>query len=800
VSPREVDCGGGVVCPAGKLCASVEAFTFCVTPDQAELCKDIADGAACGTDGTCHGGACLDNECGNALLDVGEICDVAALAEGERCSRTCDSNETCGNGVTDLDTGEQCDDGNRRDHDGCSSACANETLAWSRTSAPAATASAKAAYDPVRGTAVVFDSSAGEVMECDGSNWRRFSTSNPAPRGDRFAMAFDPGQGGVVLFGGTIDGSVRGDTYLWDGLQWSLLPTGPRLQNPALAYDVGTAQLVAFGSNSSTGAPETWTLGATAQWTFLSPASQPPAPVGIARSAMATDARRGNIVYYDGATKQTWTYAAGTWTMRSPSVTPQVTRTALAYVPELEKVVMFGGVDTGTVSARTYQWDGTTWSSLTPSNSGLARAEHALAADGRGHVLAFGGTSNASSPAPRADTWLFDGSAWSEAVRPPARSGMAAAVDSRRNVIVRFSGSDDLVAPADADTWEGGRDGWTKFADGPGADDSPPPLIYAKMVYDSAHDELVLFGGAQDGPIYDDRTWIRHGTMWTVKHPTPSPPPRIWHAMAFDAARGVTVLTGGRDESGNTIDDTWTWDGATWTQVTTPGPTPRQAAAMAYDPVAQHVVLYGGYQTNPPASLEDVWLWDGAWHAVSGATGVQPGAAALASLTWDPAHTCLVLSGGQSRPFDAWLWRGSMQTREWEPLGVFATPPAREGEAVVPSLDGSGITMFGGNAPPLDDWWELRSQGPRTSDVCAIAIDGDGDGQTGCDDPDCWPICTPLCPPATSCPPGAPSCGDGTCSALESCATCPADCTTSCAPVCGDSVCVMGEACPGDCP
>jgi len=43
-------------------------------------------------------------------------------------------------------------------------------------------------------------------------------------------------------------------------------------------------------------------------------------------------------------------------------------------------------------------------------------------------------------------------------------------------------------------------------------------------------------------------------------------------------------------------------------------------------------------------------------------------------------------------------------------------------------------------------------------------------------------------------------CGDGECTALETCRNCPGDCT--CTPVCGDFVCDPGEAaatpCPGD--
>jgi hypothetical protein len=71
----------------------------------------------------------------------------------------------------------------------------------------------------------------------------------------------------------------------------------------------------------------------------------------------------------------------------------------------------------------------------------------------------------------------------------------------------------------------------------------------------------------------------------------------------------------------------------------------------------------------------------------------------------------------------------------------------------------------------------------------------------GCDDPDCWSYCTPLCPPGVDCAPELSRCGDGMCNdALESCRMCPEDC--ACDPACGDFFCDSGESaetCPGDC-
>ena len=90
--------------------------------------------------------------CGNGIVEEGEQCDDGNTADGDGCSSTCQNEEgpaapVCGNGI--VEDGEECDDGNTEDGDGCSSACQNEE-------GPAA---------PVCGNGIVED---GE--ECDDGN------------------------------------------------------------------------------------------------------------------------------------------------------------------------------------------------------------------------------------------------------------------------------------------------------------------------------------------------------------------------------------------------------------------------------------------------------------------------------------------------------------------------------------------------------------------------------------------------------------------------------------------------------
>jgi len=67
--------------------------------------------------------------CGDGVLQAGEECDDGNTADGDGCSATCTTEAVagvCGDGT--LNTGEECDDGNTTDGDGCSATCTTETI------------------------------------------------------------------------------------------------------------------------------------------------------------------------------------------------------------------------------------------------------------------------------------------------------------------------------------------------------------------------------------------------------------------------------------------------------------------------------------------------------------------------------------------------------------------------------------------------------------------------------------------------------------------------------------------------
>src|SRR3989344_4127509 len=66
-------------------------------------------------------------QCGDGTLDAGEQCDDGNTTNGDGCSAQCTIEQDepqCGDGT--LDAGEQCDDGNTTNGDGCSAQCTIE--------------------------------------------------------------------------------------------------------------------------------------------------------------------------------------------------------------------------------------------------------------------------------------------------------------------------------------------------------------------------------------------------------------------------------------------------------------------------------------------------------------------------------------------------------------------------------------------------------------------------------------------------------------------------------------------------
>lgn len=237
-------------------------------------------------------------------------------------------------------------------------------------------------------------------------------------------------------------------------------------------------------------------------------------PFGALYDAAAAEDRHGDVVVFGGRSgngpklDDTWTWDGRTWSERSPAhkPTPRIF-IAMAYDREREVSVLFGGIGAGEVPlGDTWEWDGDDWSEKHPSRSPEPRGYYGMTYDpDRERVVLFGGGENQAEGGVRyGDLFGFDGDRWesinTREAGPSKRGDLAMGYDLSRRAIVIFGGSDYF--PYFNDTWELRNGAWQEISAGA----TPTGVTNARMDYDRAGERMVMFGGwnnvASEGTTY----------------------------------------------------------------------------------------------------------------------------------------------------------------------------------------------------------------------------------------------------------------------------------------------------------
>jgi cysteine-rich repeat protein len=759
-------CSNGEVCAAGTVCAQVVVSgtdtTFCVLPAQVSACASSDDGAGCdapGGAGTCHDHVCLPDECGNQLVDHFEACDDGNTIAGDGCASDCRSNETCGNSTVDAIAHEDCDLGDTLGHDGCTSGCRAEQMAWAPIGVerPVPRHFSGAAFDVRRGRVVVFggldvdDQPLDDTFEWDGTRWIASLPAVSPPRRSQHVMAYDAARDQVVLFSGD---TGTADTWIWQGGAWQLKNTAtrpPPTYDASMVYDAARERVVLFGLTG------TWAWNGT-DWKELPQTD--PRVAGRENPALGYDATRGVVVMFGGILNNVdqsdlWELdGSDVWTERTFAQPAPAARDSgrIAFDPTSGTVMLVGGYVSFLPRTDAWSWDGTAWKAMAPPpdpNGDLA--DHMIVTDTlRGVVVVIGISGG---------LYEWNGTSWSVPPRgasvatpaaPPPRFAQGAAADPTRHQLVVFGGrfvkpDNSTIELADTWIWDGI---WR-----PITTTAVPARYGPAFAYDAKHDQMVMFGGclvATATGLAD--TWVFDHEQWTSKTGGTSPPPRCGAAMAYDPALGVVVLLGGMDRAtGAPIDDAWIWDGSAWSPLVTPArPDARFSAAMAYDPIRRQLVVSGGQGRVAGAQVAfgDTWVFDGTTWTRASTDG--PSARSGAALAWDASREHLVLVGGGAGIVleDVWEWDGT--TWQADSIGGLG----RTQQSLVTAFDErGGLLMFGGFSEGFGtaDLWHLAYTSDHPYETCG-PNDSDGDGLASCADPDCWALCTPLCPPGAACP------------------------------------------------
>ena len=480
---------------------------------------------------------------------------------------------------------------------------------------------------------------------------------------------------------------------------WERTPLPGRSSGALLAELNGKLYLLAPSKDSSQ-VLELWDFDGTS-WRLLSP------PVRPSPRFDAAFVRLGDkLVLFGGRPpssspvsplNETWEWDGTTWTQLSPPTSPPP-RYGHFMAEAQGKLVLFGGlVSSSSPLSDTWEWDGTTWTQRFPSTSPSARTFGSMGTVGS-HAILFGGLDATGSGLPLGDTWRWDGNEWTQltlSTSPSARyfqgsgsaNGQAWVVGGR----VR-----DYYAPYLSDVWRFDGTAWVKVT----AVNGPSARISAGV--GSLGGSLVVMGGtvrsSQDGYDRPDAdVFLFNGTSW-LAHPSSGPNfLSIPGAVSYQGRLTFYSPTNAWPQG-----EVWWTDGQSWEHVTPlSGPPAVKNSAMAIDPSTGHALLFGGQ--NPYGYLAETWEWNGtSWRKLNPAASPS----ARVSHAMATFNGTVVLFGGQdvsgARRDDTWVWNGTT----WTQLTLTPRPPARAQAGLAQA--GNRLILFGGEAGAasvLGDTW-----------------------------------------------------------------------------------------------
>jgi len=283
------------------------------------------------------------------------------------------------------------------------------------------------AYDSVRDQVVLFGGrgeSLGEGLNdtwlWSETGWRKVETEVSPPPLRYACMAFDARRGVAVLFGGWGEGNIaQSDTWEFDGQSWKLVDVGdnrpPARFLSAMAYDSGQGRIVLFGGRDARRRflDDLWVYDGKG-WTEV-PAK---GPYGRGGHAMTYNPSRGTVVVMGGFTtaalNDAWEFDGAMWTQLPTSRVPARHIFALAYDSDRDRLVLFGGAGRGAQLNDTWFWADDQWV-RGPSAGPIARSYvSGVYRPGSGFLI-FGGLSGGQRGEQRVlnDMWRYDGQRWS---------------------------------------------------------------------------------------------------------------------------------------------------------------------------------------------------------------------------------------------------------------------------------------------------------------------------------------------------------------------------------------------------
>lgn len=269
----------------------------------------------------------------------------------------------------------------------------------------------------------------------------------------------------------------------------------------------------------------------------------------------------------------------------------------------------------------TCTWNGTNWTIVTGTTQVNAkplptRINQAMGYDGT-NVMMFGGQTGSSLGGYLEDTWVWNGTVWTQIVYgaatviPSGRWNSGTSNHSSTQVVM-FGGQNTLVNLNDTWIWTGSTQIWNQVTT-PNTTAGTPAARAQHMMQGSAAGVTLLFGGQGTNSQFND-TWTFNGSVWTQLTPAASPSIRSDASIAYDSVNNIWVMFGGHNEY-NFLPETWIYTaGATnnWQQVSIgAGPSGRIGAQMNFDTQSGKTLMFGGITATSFYPVAETWSFSG---------------------------------------------------------------------------------------------------------------------------------------------------------------------------------------------
>ncbi len=381
-----------------------------------------------------------------------------------------------------------------------------------------------------------------------------------------------------------------------------------------------------------------------------------------------------------------------------------------------------------------------------------------MSADTTTHRVLLHGGRNTENPSGLNDFWIFEPSnnQWTQKSTPsppPGRYGHKSVAIGSGNFLI-FGGLGDLNYYNDTWLYDSNSNVWTNL----NFTVQPSSRAHYSLTVDTRRNRVYLFGGT-DGPNFFNNLWVYDisASSWSQVVQISTPIARAAAEIVYLALQDRVLLFGGHSGSSH-LGDLWHFNPATaeWTQISqgVTRPVARRYFGFVYNEKIRKPVLLGGERATTPNISNDLWIYDfkdNVWTTASPFN--QPPAARYGhSMSW-PGY--VFLFGGEGMDVSAGGgWRylvtssGSFVSNPISvhaPTGLYWRTLALKPDTISPeterkfqisaSSDGTNWSVFAGpNGDPNQffvyggipiniDWFEwqnkphLRIRGVLSSDI-----------------------------------------------------------------------------------